>query len=120
MLACLFRYYKMTFPRVGGDSPPHRLEQSLEQEVASKEPGRRAQKAQRSPHTPVGQSWPGLHSLGLTFLHFFRRYHGSSAPPEHLLLLLLLNRFSRVQLCATPETAGHQAPLSLGFSRQEY
>ena len=37
-----------------------------------------------------------------------------------LLLLLLLNRFSRVQLCATPETAAHQAPLSLGFSRQEY
>jgi len=42
MLACLFRYYKMTFPWVGGDSPPHRLEQSLEQESASKEPSRRA------------------------------------------------------------------------------
>ena len=26
------------------------------------------------------------------------------------LLLLLLSRFSRVQLCATPETAAHQAP----------
>ena len=35
------------------------------------------------------------------------------------LLLLLLSRFSRVQLCATPETAAHQAPPSLGFSRQE-
>ena len=35
-------------------------------------------------------------------------------------LLLLLSRFSRVRLCATPETAAHQAPLSLGFSRQEY
>ena len=35
------------------------------------------------------------------------------------LLLLLLSRFSRVRLCATPETAAHQAPLSLGFSRQE-
>ena len=34
--------------------------------------------------------------------------------------LLLLSRFSRVQLCATPETAAHQAPLSLGFSRQEH
>ena len=33
------------------------------------------------------------------------------------LLLLLLSRFSRVQLCATPETAAHQAPPSLGFSR---
>ena len=33
-----------------------------------------------------------------------------------LLLLLLLSRFSRVQLCAIPETAAHQAPPSLGFS----
>ena len=29
-------------------------------------------------------------------------------------------RFSRVRLCATPETAAHQAPPSLGFSRQEH
>ena len=28
----------------------------------------------------------------------------------HLLLLLLLSRFSRVRLCATPETTAHQAP----------
>ena len=35
-------------------------------------------------------------------------------------MLLLLSRFSRVQLCATSQTAAHQAPLSLGFSRQEY
>ena len=37
-----------------------------------------------------------------------------------LLLLLLLSHFSRVRLCATPETAAHQAPPSLGFSRQEH
>ena len=37
-----------------------------------------------------------------------------------LLLLLLLSRFSRVGLCATPQTAAHQAPSSLGFPRQEY
>ena len=36
------------------------------------------------------------------------------------LLLLLLRRFSRVRLGATPETAAHQAPPSLGFSRQEH
>ena len=36
------------------------------------------------------------------------------------LLLLLLSRLSRVRLCATPYTAAHQAPLSLGFSRQEH
>ena len=29
---------------------------------------------------------------------------------EQWLLLLLLSRFSRVRLCATPETAAHQAP----------
>ena len=33
---------------------------------------------------------------------------------------LLLSHFSRVQLCVTPETAAHQAPPSLGFSRQEH
>ena len=37
-----------------------------------------------------------------------------------VLLLLLLSRFSRVQLCATPYTAAHQAAPSLGFSRQEH
>ena len=37
-----------------------------------------------------------------------------------LLLLLLLSRFSRARLCATPEMAAHQAPPSLGFSRQEH
>ena len=35
-------------------------------------------------------------------------------------VLLLLGRFSRVWLCVTPETAAHQAPSSLGFSRQEH
>ena len=34
--------------------------------------------------------------------------------------LLLLSRFSRVRLCATPQTAAHQAAPSLGFSRQEH
>ena len=36
------------------------------------------------------------------------------------ILLLPLSRFSRVRLCATPEMAAHQAPLSLGLSRQEH
>ena len=36
------------------------------------------------------------------------------------LLLLLLSRFNHVWLCATPETAAHEAPPSLGFSRQEH
>ena len=41
-------------------------------------------------------------------------------PGKSLLRLLLLSRFSRVRLCATPQTAAHRAPLSLGFSRQEH
>ena len=35
-------------------------------------------------------------------------------------MLLLLSCFSRIRLCATPEMAAHQAPLSLGFSRKEH
>ena len=47
---------------------------------------------------------------------------GRGAVREELLLrlLLLLNRFSPVWLCATPQTAAHQATPSLGFSRQEH
>ena len=36
------------------------------------------------------------------------------------LLLLLLSCFSCVRLCVTPWTAAHEAPPSLGFSRQEH
>ena len=32
----------------------------------------------------------------------------------------MLSRFSRVHLFVTPWTVAHQAPLSMGFSRQEY
>ena len=34
--------------------------------------------------------------------------------------MLLLSHFSPVRFCVTPSTAAYQAPLSLGFSRQEY
>ena len=36
------------------------------------------------------------------------------------LSMLLLSHFSRVRLCATPQTAAHQTLPSLGFSRQEH
>ena len=32
----------------------------------------------------------------------------------------MLNHFSHVRLCATLWTVAHQAPLSMGFSKQEY
>ena len=35
-------------------------------------------------------------------------------------LLLLLSHFSRVRLSVTPLTTAHQAPPSMGLSRQEY
>ena len=35
-------------------------------------------------------------------------------------MLLLLSHVSCVQLCAAPQMAAHQAPLSTGFSRQEH
>ena len=38
----------------------------------------------------------------------------------HFFLQCMLSRFSHIQLCAAPWTAAHQAPLSTGFSRQEY
>ena len=37
-----------------------------------------------------------------------------------LLLLLLLSCFCRGWLCVTPKMAAHQAPPSMGFSRQEH
>ena len=42
------------------------------------------------------------------------------SPRSHKALLLLLQVASVVSDCATPQTAAHQAPLSLGFSRQEH
>ena len=40
--------------------------------------------------------------------------------PARLHSVMLLSRFSRVRLRATPWMAAHQAPPSLGFSRQEH
>ena len=34
--------------------------------------------------------------------------------------MLLLSRFGHIQLCKTPWTLSLQAPLSIGFSKQEY
>ena len=41
-------------------------------------------------------------------------------PQSFPLLLLLLSHFSCIQFCVTPKTSAHQAPPSLGFSRQEH
>ena len=77
--------------------------------------------------------WPGSSRL-----HLYRTYHSflplalSFLPGETLSHVHLLNpsspssvhcvlsHFSHVRLFATPWTVAHQAPLSMGFSRQEY
>ena len=61
-------------------------------------------------------------SLVLCWLLYVHLVHlvPTSVGLASLLLLLLLSCFSRVQLCATPEMAAHQASPSLGFSRQEH
>ena len=44
----------------------------------------------------------------------------SSSSSTFTLQTYLLSHFSRVQFFATPWTVAHQAPLFMGFSRQEY
>ena len=61
---------------------------------------------------------PGIKSASPTMAGVFFTHKPPRKPIS--LLLLLLSRFSRVRLCATPETAAHQVPPSLGFSRQEH
>ena len=55
-----------------------------------------------------------------TYLNIIKAIYDMPIANVMLLLLLQLSRFSRVQMCATTQTAAHQAPLSPGFSRQEH
>ena len=62
-----------------------------------------------------------LYSRSLLFIYFVCSGVCFIPPlPFPLLPPLLLSHFSRVRLCAAPWTAAHQAPPSMGFSRQEY
>ena len=65
-----------------------------------------------APAHPCHKFWANWKSNGREFLE--------AITIQGRLLLLLLSHFSRVQLCATPQMAAHQAPPSLGFSRQEH
>ena len=49
-------------------------------------------------------------------------YHIMNMTPGHTFSVRMLSKcvLSHVQLFATPWTAARQAPLSMGFSRQEY
>ena len=75
------------------------------------------------PYIDMNLPWVYMCSPSWTSLPYPSPSHPSGSSqctsPE-LLLLLLLSRSSRVRLCATPETEAHQAPPSLGFSRQKH
>ena len=60
--------------------------------------------------SPLGSSVPGI--LQARILEWVAISFSNAA--------CVLCCFSRVRLFATPRTAAHQAPLSTGFSRQEY
>ena len=60
----------------------------------------------------VGHDWSDLAAAAHHTILFLNGYLSLVNP--------LLSHFSRVRLCATPQTAAHQAPLSLEFSRQEH
>ena len=62
---------------------------------------------QISPLPPIRSSLPAIRCF----------HHVLDSSRESL---LLLSHFSRVRLCVTPQTAAHQTPPSLGFSRQEH
>ena len=47
-------------------------------------------------------------------------YQSEKVKVSHSAAAAAAKSLSRVRLRATPETAAHQAPLSMGFSRQEY
>ena len=72
---------------------------------------------------PVDLPKPGIAPLSLVSAALAGGFFTTEPPGKPLnvyMLLLLLSHFSRVRLCVTPEMAAHQAPPSLGFSRQEH
>ena len=63
---------------------------------------------------------PNTRRLFPSFKNLYQYCHIELIVIVSLFLLLLLSHFSHVQLLATPLTAAYQAPLSMGFFRQEY
>ena len=65
--------------------------------------------------------------IGIYFVHALQKYPHLPLHPLKIIRILtslfkyaMLSHFSRVWLCVTPQTAAHQAPPSLRFSRQEH
>ena len=68
----------------------------------------------RRDRLPTPVFWPG-ESHGL-----YRPWCHKESDTTEQLSLGVLSYFSHVQLFVTPWTIAHEAPLSMGFSRQEY
>ena len=62
----------------------------------------------------VTKCWTGLTDFTFTFYSTF------TEPEPVILSVSEVKSLSRVRLFVTPWTVAHQAPLSMGFSRQEY
>ena len=62
------------------------------------------------------RDWTHVSCIGRWVLY----YWANREAPKATMHCAVLNCFSRVRLFATLETVGHQAPLSMRFSRQEY
>ena len=67
--------------------------------------------------SPPGSSVRGQ-GLNLVPLHWEHRVLATGPPGKSLILSVCV--LSHIHFFATPWTVAHQAPLSVGFSRQEY
>ena len=78
-------------------------------------------KTWKQPKCPSTEEWIKIWYVCMgvcAYIWYLCKYHREI--PHNGILLLLLSHFSHVRLCATPETAAHQALPSLGFSRKEH
>ena len=71
-------------------------------------------------HYKTCKNWNHININGSSNLLLLNTNRSPLALTLEITDLDLLSHFSRVWLCATPQTAAHQAPPSLGFSRQEH
>ena len=78
-----------------------------------------------STESTLHMRWPKYWSFSFTISPSKEQYLGSNSAstaftPYDLSMCVCAWSLSHVRLFATPWTVAHQAPLSMGFSRQEY
>ena len=112
---------QMAFPRVGGHHPSTNKHTHTNSVSPVMKGNFKSQLLHVMANTILNHKIQSLQVYGWALSYTRRKkemknLHPTTATSPLLLLLLLLSRFSRVQLCVTPEMAAHQAPPSLGFS----